>query len=396
MPTVVVKERGLLKFIESSNARGDGKENCFMNRCEITLHQTCRNSYNNPKCIEAEKKRKKKESGSEPVSNIEFDFQNNCFFCDKDASLIFDKQLQTYVRSTRISVGQVDKLTTQHAIIQACTTCDDEWSQQVLSRIQDVNIVERNARYHIHCYNKFCQTDGTAPSSDVCDKESTNDPTDPGFNRTAKLKHRRHQSESKSTATAMNHVFEFIEEKALESSSEAQDGIFQEDDLEIGEIKSEVPDPIQQEELLTKEDNPPSSIHGDEHRVISTDTVDPLQAATDTNERTVRTPRLSQKRHVTRDRTPSIDSIEEPHLEPRIPPNKQTEAQSLKRKMLIMEKEFRETQKRAKELHSLEMDLMRERLREARAKADLAELLLQQQKQKTSLQSSLAHGNHIG
>lgn len=59
---VIVKERGLLKFIESSIARDDGKADCFRNRAEAKLHKTCRNTYNNQKCIEAQKKIKNKES----------------------------------------------------------------------------------------------------------------------------------------------------------------------------------------------------------------------------------------------------------------------------------------------------------------------------------------------
>ncbi|KAH9633048.1 hypothetical protein HF086_000408 [Spodoptera exigua] len=78
---VTVKERGLSKFVESSLKRNDGKEECFKNRVEIQLHKTCRNSYNNPKCIEA-----------------------------------------------------------------------------VLLRIDQVNILEKKARYHYKCYSKFCHS----------------------------------------------------------------------------------------------------------------------------------------------------------------------------------------------------------------------------------------------
>lgn len=129
--TVIVKERGLLKFIESSIVRADGKEDCFKDRAEIKLHKTCRNTYNNPKCIEAEKKRKKKESEKVSESISDFDFQKKCLFCDKDASIEFEQQQNKNPSSSRISVGHVKRLDTQNSILKACTTHDDDWSKEV-------------------------------------------------------------------------------------------------------------------------------------------------------------------------------------------------------------------------------------------------------------------------
>ncbi|XP_049876290.1 uncharacterized protein LOC126373947 [Pectinophora gossypiella] len=48
-------------------------------------------------------------------------------------------------------------------------------------------------------------------------------------------------------------------------------------------------------------------------------------------------------------------------------------------KSSILEKEYKDRQRRANEIHVLEVLLLRERIREAKAKADLAELQLQQQ-----------------
>lgn len=45
----------------------------------------------------------------------------------------------------------------------------------------------------------------------------------------------------------------------------------------------------------------------------------------------------------------------------------------------IFEREYKDRQHRANEIHELEMMLLREKIREAKAKADLAELLLGQQ-----------------
>ncbi|XP_063542992.1 uncharacterized protein LOC134751504 [Cydia strobilella] len=157
---VVVKERGLLKFIESSIARGDGKQDCFKNRTEIKLHKNCRISYNNPKCIDAAIKRNKKAWANISQLSGEFDFQNKCLFCDKDASLLFEQQQARNPESNRVTVGQVDTLETQNAILQACTINDDNWSQLVLLRIGQFNILEKNARYHHDCYNIFCQASG--------------------------------------------------------------------------------------------------------------------------------------------------------------------------------------------------------------------------------------------
>ncbi|XP_061724627.1 uncharacterized protein LOC133530635 [Cydia pomonella] len=152
---VVVKERGLLKFIESSIARGDGKQDYFKNRTEIKIHKNCRNSYNNQKCIDAAIKRNKKVSENRSEST-EFDFQNKCLFCDKDASILFEEQQARYPESNRVAVGQVETFETQNAILQACTINADYWSQLVLLRIGQLNILEKNARYHYDCYNIFC------------------------------------------------------------------------------------------------------------------------------------------------------------------------------------------------------------------------------------------------
>ncbi|KAF9422068.1 hypothetical protein HW555_002089 [Spodoptera exigua] len=160
---VTVKERGLSKFVESSLKRNDGKEECFKNRVEIQLHKTCRNSYNNPKCIEAVKRRREKALDNESVaaassSADEFDFENKCIFCDTDASLTFERDQNKIPTSSRILVGQVKKVETQSTILQACTAHDDDWSQQVLLRIDQVNILEKKARYHYKCYSKFCHS----------------------------------------------------------------------------------------------------------------------------------------------------------------------------------------------------------------------------------------------
>ncbi|XP_049871719.1 myb-related transcription factor, partner of profilin-like isoform X1 [Pectinophora gossypiella] len=48
-------------------------------------------------------------------------------------------------------------------------------------------------------------------------------------------------------------------------------------------------------------------------------------------------------------------------------------------KSSILDKEYKDRQRRANEIHDLEVLLLRERIREAKAKADLAELQLQQQ-----------------
>ncbi|XP_063370295.1 uncharacterized protein LOC134658540 [Cydia amplana] len=153
---VVVKKRGLLKFVESSIARGDGQQDRFKNRTELKLHKNCRNSYTNPKCIDAALKRKKKIWKNISELNGEFDFQNKCLFCEKDASLLFEQQQARYPEDNRVAVGQVDTLDTQNAILRACTTNDDNWSQLVLLRIGQYNILEKNARFHCDCYNIFC------------------------------------------------------------------------------------------------------------------------------------------------------------------------------------------------------------------------------------------------
>ncbi|RVE54811.1 hypothetical protein evm_000578 [Chilo suppressalis] len=63
--------------------------------------------------------------------------------------------------------------------------------------------------------------------------------------------------------------------------------------------------------------------------------------------------------------------------------NKQLSNQAIsnqKLKNTILERESRERQKRAEEIHMLEKDLLHERIREAKAKADLAEFLLHQKR----------------
>ncbi|XP_063389678.1 uncharacterized protein LOC134675401 [Cydia fagiglandana] len=186
----VVKERGLLKFVESSIARGDGKQDIFKNRTEIKLHKSCRNTYNNPRCIEAAIKKKKKVWQNISELTGEFDFQNKCLFCNKDASLLFEQQQARYPESNRVGVGQVETLETQNAILRACTTNDDNWSQLVLLRIGQFNILEKNARYHYDCYNIFCdapQASGLGQSQQQ--SESMEIATDQDLNMTESTDH---------------------------------------------------------------------------------------------------------------------------------------------------------------------------------------------------------------
>ncbi|XP_048000447.1 uncharacterized protein LOC125237427 isoform X2 [Leguminivora glycinivorella] len=153
----VVKERGLQRLFACSVTRADGKQNFFKNRTEVRVHSKCRNSYCNPKCMQAVLKRQRKAWQSMSALAGGFDFQNKCLICDKDASVLFEQRHALYPESNRAAVGRVETVETQNIILKACAREDDCWSQLVLLRIGQHNILEKHARFHYDCYNIFCE-----------------------------------------------------------------------------------------------------------------------------------------------------------------------------------------------------------------------------------------------
>lgn len=128
-----VKQKGIEKLISTSLAREDGKYALFAGHSELQVHRKCRLLYINDASVTAQVKRNKKtlESCRSNDSVKEFDYENLCFFCAETADFVFVQNQSKLQKSKRIIVSQVTKSTTQQTILQAATTHNDGWSQQV-------------------------------------------------------------------------------------------------------------------------------------------------------------------------------------------------------------------------------------------------------------------------
>lgn len=81
----VVQERGISKFIESSRKRKDGKHRFMEGKSELSVHEKCRKSYNQPRSIAGFIKKQLREAASaSPLLRSEtppIDFEDSCFLC---------------------------------------------------------------------------------------------------------------------------------------------------------------------------------------------------------------------------------------------------------------------------------------------------------------------------
>ncbi|XP_061723992.1 uncharacterized protein LOC133530150 [Cydia pomonella] len=155
---VVVKKRGIERLITASKERNDGKDKYFYGKEEICFHRKCRLLYIESKAISAHKRRMEVEASVRQPSDDDesFDFQNFCLFCNEAANEEFKQaQLKRRVQD-RIIVSEIKKCSTQEAILNAALLHTDDWSEQVERRIQGVDLKEKKAVYHGHCYAKFC------------------------------------------------------------------------------------------------------------------------------------------------------------------------------------------------------------------------------------------------
>ena len=89
--SVIVKERGIKTFIESSNRRRDGKHSRLQGVSSVKVHVKCQKSYNKEHNIAAALSQHASCSAVRRSHVETFDFKNKCVLCAEDASDDFKK-----------------------------------------------------------------------------------------------------------------------------------------------------------------------------------------------------------------------------------------------------------------------------------------------------------------
>lgn len=148
--TVSLREKGAKSVNEVSKSRNCPIEVSVGQR----VHVLCRKQFVNWKTSAS--KRFKAESDSEkntPVlrsKSLTFNFQENCFLCGKS------KEIKCVANNTTIDVFQVRCDSINDSLKKICETRGDDWSQQVLGRINYINDLHAaDAFYHQICSVNF-------------------------------------------------------------------------------------------------------------------------------------------------------------------------------------------------------------------------------------------------
>lgn len=156
---IVVKEKGLETFRQSSLKRKYGKVKFLRGKTSIAVHNGCRKRYNNEKLIAAYLRRGGEASSStvqRRSAEVQFSFRDHCFLCaDKITAEFLEKQKQTRLRDRKI-VYNVRTSTMKDTVLQRAQLRGDEWGQAIVKRLEGViDLVAADAQYHLSCMKKL-------------------------------------------------------------------------------------------------------------------------------------------------------------------------------------------------------------------------------------------------
>lgn len=146
---IVVRQKGLATFIAKSEQRNDDKWKNWTGKSNVTFHDSCRKRY---------AAASSKTSTKPPVSSYKsqpsasalssstyqlFNFRELCFFCSQK----FD--------SKHRKVCCVTAKYVQHRLIDVAERRGDSIGIHVMRKLENVSLVDVNARYHKDCYSRF-------------------------------------------------------------------------------------------------------------------------------------------------------------------------------------------------------------------------------------------------
>ena len=137
---------GVQALLNASEVYNDGLYDFF--KPGISVHSECRKKYTHPtnlkKCSATNKPESLGESYTLRSKDTSFDFKSQCMFCDD----ILNKSKLKYSHVTTLHFGSNIKALAQKR--------EDDLSKNVLKHLSDsCDLVAKEAKYHINCYNKF-------------------------------------------------------------------------------------------------------------------------------------------------------------------------------------------------------------------------------------------------
>ncbi|XP_071642214.1 uncharacterized protein [Temnothorax longispinosus] len=168
---VTAKRRAINTFITNSKRRKDNKWLVLQNLDEIRIHDKCRKSYSSELRTLRIEKNPTRYSQAGPSrrssSPKKFNFESNCFFCDKQCR---DYRCKDDRTRRLVSADSI-----QLRIQETARKRNDQWAHDVLSRIEGVHsLKEVGGRYHTNCNIRFSHipTGNSARKPPITDLET--------------------------------------------------------------------------------------------------------------------------------------------------------------------------------------------------------------------------------
>ncbi|CAH1155651.1 unnamed protein product [Phaedon cochleariae] len=186
--TLEVKARGLNSLKESSVRRKDNKVGQLRGLNSVIIHVKCHKTYTRERSIIAAIRANTGEtSGTVRRSNLlTFEWKTKCLFCAQDASEQFLAREQKNHVDKRDSVGLIQTLNMNEKLEKIAGERNDSFSEKVVLRIKDVDLVAAEGRYHTSCLKRFF---ARPPST-----------------------REKGRPENEDVVAVMNHIFSYIEE----------------------------------------------------------------------------------------------------------------------------------------------------------------------------------------
>lgn len=159
----ILKEESIRSCIDSSIRRKDKKHLQFRQFKTLNVHTNCAKQYTWERNIELAERKLNAPSNSTSTrrsSNINFDFNNLCFICEKDASDAFIEKQRKVPANKKQEVHMVTNQNLKNTLVNKLKNTEDRQCLDIYNRllpVEDLSAV--GARYHGSChkllYNKF-------------------------------------------------------------------------------------------------------------------------------------------------------------------------------------------------------------------------------------------------
>lgn len=140
-----VKQKGVVRIVQSSKRRNDGKEVLLSGRDSVKVHVKCRKKYTVEKSV-AVAERKAARPDPAPINNPadliperpqnDFSYGDHCLFCGDEFTAEFKEKEKKKPVDRRVVIRTVKSEHTKQSIMEAIRKYPDDWSAQVRIHLQ--------------------------------------------------------------------------------------------------------------------------------------------------------------------------------------------------------------------------------------------------------------------